>query len=85
MAFERDVHDAKIGDLLRRSSASLQAAVNKAYANNFKLERPYKCTHRICFGMFGARKGTLHLTFGTHPKLGTWLSVWQPPALKGHS
>lgn len=78
MAFERDVRDVKLGDLLGRSSTSLQAAVSKGYADTFKLARPYACKDKTyCVGEFAPRKGTLHLTFGTHSTLGTWLTVWE--------
>ena len=64
IAFERDVRDVKLGDLLGRSSASLQAAVSKGYADAFTLVRPYRCTRTTyCVGEFAARKGALHLTF----------------------
>ena len=79
IAFERDVRDVKLGDLLGRSSNALQAAVSKSYGDRFRLERPYACENRACVGEFAPRKGTLYLTFGTRPKLGTWLTVWQAP------
>jgi hypothetical protein len=81
IAFERDVRDVKIGDLLGRSSASFQTAVNKSYAGTFRLVRPYACTSKAyCVGEFAPRIGSLHLTFGTQPQLGTWLTIWQVPA-----
>lgn len=77
MAFERDVRDVKLGDLLGRSSPSLQAAILKGYANTFRLVRPYGCKNKICSGDFVQRSGPLRLTFGTEPKLGTWLNVYR--------
>lgn len=78
IAFERDVRDVKLGSLLGRGSASLQAAVSRGYADTFELERPYRCTRTTyCVGEFAPRKGTLHLTFGTRSTLGTWLTVWR--------
>lgn len=77
MAFERDVRDVKLGDLLVRSSPALQAAVVEGYADTFRLVRPYRCKNRICVGDFAQRNGSLRLTFGTEPLLGTWLTVYQ--------
>jgi hypothetical protein len=79
MAFERGVRDVRLGDLLGRSSPTLQAAILKTYGDSFKLARPYKCKTTICGGEFAPRTGLLHLGFGTQPKLGTWLTVWQAP------
>jgi hypothetical protein len=81
IAFERGpIRDAKLGDLLARSSASLQAAILARYADVFKLVRPYTCRAGNCVGEFAPRTGSLlHLTFGTHRILGTWLTVWQTP------
>ena len=77
MAFERRVRDVRIGDLLGRSSASLQAAVRKAYADTFTLVRPYACKHGRCVGEFAARDGSLHVGFGTQASTGTWLTVFR--------
>jgi hypothetical protein len=30
-----------------------------------------------CAGEFAARRGPLHLTFGTRPITGTWLTIWK--------
>jgi hypothetical protein len=78
IVFERGpVRDVSLGDLLGRSSPTLQAAILKTYANSFRLVRPYRCKSRICVGDFAERSGTLRLTFGTQPKLGTWVTVYQ--------
>ena len=77
IAFERDVRDTKLGDLLGRRPPALQRAVAKRYADRFRLVRPYACRRAICAGEFGPRAGALHLTFGTRPGLGTWLTVWE--------
>jgi hypothetical protein len=80
IAFERRVSDVKIGALLKRSSSALQAAIRTQYGATFELLRPYACKKgRDCVGEFAARSGSLHITFGTHPVLGTWLTVWQSP------
>lgn len=81
IAFEQGpVRDAKIGDLLGRSSPSLQAAILAHYGDTFKLVRPYACRAGNCVGEFAPRRASvLHLTFGTHRPLGTWLTVWQTP------
>ena len=74
------VRDVKLGDLLGRRSAALQAAIFTEYADNFSLQRPYKCkSHGFCVGEFAPRAGSLHLTFGTQPVRGTWLTIWQQP------
>jgi hypothetical protein len=74
------VRDVKIGDLLGRRSRALQAAIVAGYGDTFRLLRPYACkSHGVCVGEFAPVGGPLHLTFGTYPKLGNWLSVWQKP------
>jgi hypothetical protein len=82
MSFEHGVRDVKVGDLLGRSSPALQAAILRQYSDQFKLIRPYTCenTNKICSGDFAQRIGSLHLTFGTQPMLGTWLNVYRAPA-----
>jgi hypothetical protein len=81
IAFERGpVRDVRLGDLLGRSSAALQSAVRSRYADTFKLLRPFACKNGRCVGEFAARSGTIHVTFGTHGTLGTWLTVWQAPS-----
>ena len=77
MAFEQRVRDVKIGDLLGRSSASLQAAVRKTYGSTFALVRPYACKGGRCLGELVARDGSLHVGFGTQGSTGTWLTVWR--------
>lgn len=77
IVFERGVSDVKLGALLSRTSAALQAAVGSQYGAAFDLVRSYACTSgRECSGEFAARTGSLHITFGTHRALGTWLTVW---------
>jgi hypothetical protein len=72
------VLDVKLGNLLARRSATLQAGVLAQYGDAFKLLRPYACkAQSACVGEFAPRTGSLHLTFGTHPATGTWLSIWQ--------
>jgi hypothetical protein len=80
IVFERGpVRDVKLGDLLGRSSPTLQSAVLKGYGDTFRLVRPYKCQKWFCVGDFAQRSGRLRLTFGTQPKLGTWVTVYQAP------
>jgi hypothetical protein len=58
----------------------LQTAIVSRYGDAYKLERPYACSSVSCVGEFVPRTGAhLHLTFGTHRALGTWLTVWQIP------
>jgi hypothetical protein len=77
VVFERGpVRDVKVGDLLQRSTA-LQKAILTEYGATFGLARSYACKSRgQCSGEFVARNGPLHLTFGTQPVTGTWLTIW---------
>lgn len=79
IVFERGpVRDAMVGNLLQ-PSAALQRAIVANYGTTFKLVRPYACkTEMLCVGDFAARNGPLHLTFGTQPVTGTWLTIWKP-------
>jgi hypothetical protein len=70
------VRDARIGELLGRTSISLQAAVESMYADVFKLVRGYRCRAGSCVGEFAQRDGPLHLSFGTFPAHRTHLAVW---------
>ncbi|MGZ4317598.1 MAG: hypothetical protein ACXVRS_17475 [Gaiellaceae bacterium] len=81
IAFERGpVFDVKIGDLLNRSPTALESLVRARYAGTLRLVHPYACTKSICSGEFASRTGSLHVTFGKRPTLGTWLTVWKAPA-----
>jgi hypothetical protein len=72
------IRDPKLGELLGLSSPALQTAMRTRYPGAYKLLRPYTCkSNHECVGEFAARNGTLHITFGTHNRLGTWLNVWQ--------
>ena len=77
IAVERGpVRDEKVGDLLQRSTA-LQKAILTKYGATFSLVRAYACKSKgQCSGEFAARSGPLHLTFGTQPVTGTWLTIW---------
>jgi hypothetical protein len=76
IVFERGaVRDVKVGDLLQRSPA-LQKAILDKYGSTFRLTRSYDCKRNPCIGEFAARDGALHLTFGTQPVTGTWLTIW---------
>jgi hypothetical protein len=78
IVFERGpVRDSKVGDLLQRSAA-LQKAILAKYGTAFRLVRTYACKSTMeCAGEFAARRGSLHLTFGTQPVTGTWLTIWK--------
>jgi hypothetical protein len=81
IALERGpVRDVKLGDLLSRNSPALQTAILKTYADSFKLVRAYRCSGSICAADLVQRTGQLHLTLGTRPKLGTWLTIYRVPA-----
>jgi len=81
IVFQRGpVSDVKVGDLLGRRPVALQAAIRARYGGVFKLIRTSVCkSHAACVGEFAPRTGSIYLTFGTNPKLGTWLTVWQRP------
>ncbi len=75
IVFERGpVRDVKVGDLLQRSGA-LQKAILAKYGTTFRLVRSYACKKKECVGEFAARSGPIHLTFGTLPVTGTWLTI----------
>jgi hypothetical protein len=77
IVFERGpALDVKVGDLLQRSAA-LQTAVLAHYGRTFRLVRSYACKRTGCSGEFAARNGGIHLTFGTQPVSGTWLTIWK--------
>jgi hypothetical protein len=77
IVFERGaVRDLKVGDLLQRSTA-IQRAILDKYGTTFRLVRSYACRSKVCAGEFAARSGLLHLTFGTQPVTGTWLTIWE--------
>jgi hypothetical protein len=78
IVFDRGVvRDVKVGDLLQRSAA-LQKAVLVQYGTTFRLVRSYACKNKTeCSGEFAARNGAIHLTFGTQPVSGTWLTIWR--------
>jgi hypothetical protein len=70
------VRDARIGELLGRTSVSLQAMIRSKYADVYKVTRTYRCRVGTCVGEFAQRDGPLHLTFGTEGALGRHLAVW---------
>jgi hypothetical protein len=77
IVFERGpVRDLKVGDLLQRSTA-LQKAILTKYGTTFRLARCYACKSKgLCSDEFAARNGPLHLTFGTQPVTGTWMTIF---------
>jgi hypothetical protein len=80
IAFQRgQVRDAKAGELLSRTTPeALQRTLLASYENTFRLVRSYHCNARRCVGELGPRPDhTLHLTFGSLPTLGTWVTLWQ--------
>ena len=78
IVFDRGpVRDSKVGNLLQRSNA-VQKAVLAHYPTTFKLVRAYACKNTTeCSGEFAARNDLIHLTFGTQPVSGTWLTIWK--------
>jgi hypothetical protein len=58
--------------------AALQRAILAEYGTTFRLVRSYACNSKAeCVGEFAARSGQVHLTFGTRPSTGTWLTIWK--------
>jgi len=78
IVFDRGlVRDVKVGNLFQRSTA-LQKAVLAQYGTTFRLVRSYACKNKTeCSGEFAASNGPIHLTFGTQPATGTWLTIWK--------
>jgi hypothetical protein len=76
IVFERGpVRDARVGDLLQRPAA-LQRAILAKYGSAFRLGRTYACKRKQCVAELDETSGALHLTFGTQPVTGTWLTIW---------
>jgi hypothetical protein len=77
IVFERGpVRDSKVGNPLQPSTA-FQKAILAKYGTTFRLVRSYACKNNACVGEFAARNGPLHLTFGTQPVTGTWVTIWE--------
>jgi hypothetical protein len=82
IVFERGLFlERRIGDLLRRSPALEQKIANR-YGDTFSLLHPYACGDALCVGEFVQRAGPLHVTFGTHGRLGTWVTLWRTMGAK---
>jgi hypothetical protein len=81
IAFEGGrVRDVRVGELLGRTPEALEKTLVAGYGDTFRLTRSYHCKAGRCVGEFAPRPGhTLHVTFGSHPVLGTWLTLWQKP------
>jgi hypothetical protein len=77
IVFERGrVVDPKIGNILALKPTRFQAAVLERYGDFFELRKPYRCRGGLCTGIFDAIEGTMHITFGTTPGRGTFVTVW---------
>jgi hypothetical protein len=77
LVFERGpVVDPRLGNILVLRPTRFQAAVRDRYAATFELRKPYRCRSGLCTGIFDAIEGTLHITFGTTPGRGTFVTVW---------
>lgn len=78
LGFESGIYrDPKLGDVLKRKPAAFLSAMEASYGDVYRLVSPLK--HKpggLYIGEFGQRAGTLHVSFGTHPKLGTFLTIW---------
>jgi hypothetical protein len=79
LAFERgQFRDVRAGVLLGRTPEVLQLSLVATYGDMFRLVRSYHCKAGRCVGEFAPRPGRdLHLTFGSRPVLGTWVTLWQ--------
>ena len=78
LAFETGIfRDPKLGDILERRPSAFQSAMRASYGDVYRLVNPLK--HKpggLYAGEFRQRDGTLHVSFGTHLKLGTFVTVW---------
>ena len=70
--------DPRLGDLLARKPLAFQKAMRSRYADLYRLARPLKHKASLTIGEFSQRDGLLHVSFGAHPKLGAFLTVWTP-------
>jgi hypothetical protein len=79
LAFERgNVRDVRAGALLARTPEALQTTLVASYGDTLRLVQSYHCKAGRCVGEFAPRPGHgLHLTFGSRPTLGTWMTLWQ--------
>ena len=78
LVFERGpVIDPRLGNVLALQSTRFQAAVRDGYGDTFELTKPYRCRSGLCTGIFDAIEGSLHITFGTTARRGTFITVWQ--------
>ena len=78
LGFETGIfRDPKLGDILRRQPAAFLSAMRASYGDVYRLVNPLK--HKpggLYIGEFRQRDGTLHVSFGTHPNQGTFVTVW---------
>ena len=69
--------DPKVGNILALRPAAFLAAIRTHYGDVYQLVKPL---HRDRFGTdigeLAQRHGPLHITFGSEPKLGTFVTVW---------
>jgi hypothetical protein len=79
IVFERgQIHDVRAGSLLGRTPEALQKTIVAGYGDTLRLERSYHCTAGRCVGEFVPRPDhSLHVTFGSRPVFGTWVTLWQ--------
>jgi hypothetical protein len=70
--------DPRLGGLLAHKPLAFQNAMRSRYADLYRLARPLKRKPGVTIAEFTRRDGLLHVSFGTHPKLGTFLTVWTP-------
>jgi hypothetical protein len=69
--------DAKLGDILKLTPAAFLAAMRANYGAMYKLVEPLKRKPGGLYtGLLGQRDGPLYITFGTHAKMGTFVTVW---------
>ena len=83
LAFETGVYlDPRIGDILRPAPASFLTAMRTQYGDIYELASPLKHKPgRIYSGEFRRQDGMLHVSFGTHAALGTFVTVWRAPTV----
>jgi hypothetical protein len=77
LVFETGVYrDRKVGDILARTPASFAAAIRSRYGDVYRLVKSLHRDGAIYVGELAQRDGPLHITFGSEPKLGTFVTVW---------
>jgi hypothetical protein len=70
--------DPRLGDLLAWRPLAFQKAMRSRYADLYRLGKPLEEKPGVSIGEFTPRDGLLHVSFGTHATLGSFLTIWTP-------